>query len=69
MSMAGRWWSPLTESFQMASRTNVRSRYNIRRGAMDDCLAAWCCRPCSLTQQSREIELEENSFEGFSQSK
>jgi Cys-rich protein (TIGR01571 family) len=53
----------------MASRTNVRSRYNIRRGAMDDCLAAWCCRPCSLTQQSREIELEENSFEGFSQSK
>ncbi|KAN0139505.1 PLAC8 family domain containing protein [Lactarius tabidus] len=51
----------------MKSRANVRSRYNIHGSDRDDCLTAYFCRPCALTQQSREIELEENSFEGFSQ--
>jgi Cys-rich protein (TIGR01571 family) len=61
-------WS-LSTSIQIQNRGNIRSRYNIRGGSMDDCLTSYCCRSCALTQERREIELEENSFEGFSQSK
>jgi hypothetical protein len=43
-------------------RQSVRERYNIRGDTVDDALAACCCSPCELTQQSREIELEEASF-------
>ncbi|KAN0139171.1 PLAC8 family domain containing protein [Lactarius tabidus] len=53
----------------IADRVKVRSRYNIRGGTMNDCLTASFCRPCLLTQQSREIALEENSFGEFSQFK
>jgi len=51
------------------NRSNIRSRYNIRGSTMNDCATSIFCRCCSLTQERREIELEENSFEGFSQSK
>lgn len=27
-------------------------------------LCTWCCVPCALTQESREIELEEESLRG-----
>ncbi|KAF9524337.1 PLAC8-domain-containing protein [Crepidotus variabilis] len=47
---------------QMMLRGEIRSRYNISGGACGDCLAAACCMPCQLTQESREIELEEQSF-------
>ncbi|KAN0139504.1 PLAC8 family domain containing protein, partial [Lactarius tabidus] len=53
----------------IANRANLRSRYNIRGSTVDDCFTSWCCHSCSLTQESREITLEENSFEEFSQSK
>ena len=53
----------------MGTRTDVRERYGIRGGATSDFLVSWCCAFCALTQERREIELEENSFEGFSQSK
>jgi hypothetical protein len=43
----------------MQTRAEVRERYGIRRDAIGDCLALWCCRPCSLTQERREIELEQ----------
>ena len=59
----------LNRSVQLGDRRNLRSRYNIRGSAVNDCLTAWCCRSCALTQERREIELEENSFEEFSQSK
>ncbi|KAI9457431.1 PLAC8 family-domain-containing protein [Russula earlei] len=42
--------------------TDVRERYGIRGSPICDCFKAWCCRPCSLTQERREIELEENSL-------
>ncbi|KAI9450097.1 PLAC8 family-domain-containing protein [Lactarius psammicola] len=54
---------------QIGTRADIRSRYGIRGGTVGDCLTSWCCHSCSLTQERREIELEENSFEGFSQSK
>ena len=37
-------------------------RYGIRGDAVTDCLASACCRPCALTQERREMELEEGSF-------
>ncbi|KAJ7644133.1 PLAC8-domain-containing protein [Roridomyces roridus] len=46
----------------MGGRQMVRSRYAIRGDQASDCLLACCCAPCSLTQQSREIELEEQSL-------
>ncbi|KAI9430039.1 PLAC8-domain-containing protein [Lactarius indigo] len=54
---------------QIGDRAEVRARYGIRGGTVGDCLTSCFCDPCSLTQERREIELEENSFEGFSQSK
>ncbi|KAH8980663.1 PLAC8-domain-containing protein [Lactarius akahatsu] len=53
---------------QIGTRADIRGRYNIRGDTVGDCLTSWCCHSCSLTQERREIELEENSFEGFSQS-
>ncbi|KAH9046620.1 PLAC8 family-domain-containing protein, partial [Lactarius hengduanensis] len=54
---------------QIGTRADIRARYSIRGSSMDDCLTSWCCHSCSLTQERREIELEENSFEGVSQPK
>ncbi|KAH9046617.1 PLAC8-domain-containing protein [Lactarius hengduanensis] len=51
---------------QIGGRSDIRARYNIRGGTVGDCLTSCFCDPCSLTQERREIELEENSFEGFS---
>jgi Cys-rich protein (TIGR01571 family) len=48
---------------QIHTRTEARERYGIRGDTYNDCLTAWLCRPCSLTQERREIELEEGSFE------
>jgi Cys-rich protein (TIGR01571 family) len=59
----------LNQGAQISSRADIRARYGIRGGTISDCFTSWCCRCCSLTQERREIELEENSFEGFSQSK
>jgi Cys-rich protein (TIGR01571 family) len=47
---------------QIRTREDIRERYSIRGDAIGDCVASWCCRPCALTQERREIELEENSF-------
>ncbi|EAU82184.2 hypothetical protein CC1G_11374 [Coprinopsis cinerea okayama7 len=48
--------------FQMMNREKIRSRYSIRGGGCGDCLTACCCTPCELVQESRELELEEQSF-------
>ncbi|KAF8157214.1 PLAC8 family-domain-containing protein [Crassisporium funariophilum] len=48
--------------FQMSNRKHVRQRYNIKGGGCGDCLTSFFCAPCQLTQDSREIELEEQSF-------
>jgi len=51
-----------THRAQLRTREEVRERYGIRGAAFGDCLSSWCCRPCALTQERREIELEESSF-------
>lgn len=48
----------------MTTRANTRARYRIKGNGGGDCLAVFCCTPCELTQESREIELEEASFAG-----
>ncbi|KAJ7784566.1 PLAC8-domain-containing protein [Mycena metata] len=55
----------------MGGRGLTRGRYSIRGDTATDFALACCCGPCSLTQESREIELEEQSLghpgAGFSQ--
>ncbi|KAH6908820.1 PLAC8 family-domain-containing protein [Coprinopsis sp. MPI-PUGE-AT-0042] len=47
---------------QMWNRGDMRQRYNIKgSGCGDFCTACWCV-PCELTQESRELELEEQSL-------
>jgi len=48
---------------QIRTREEIRERYGIRSSPINDCLVSWCCNPCSLTQERREIELEETNFE------
>jgi len=46
----------------MGSRSDIRSRYGIRGEGIGDCLNSLFCRPCALTQERRELELEEGSI-------
>jgi Cys-rich protein (TIGR01571 family) len=46
----------------MELRKNVRERYNIEGGKVEDCCIAFCCTSCDLTQVSRELELEERDL-------
>jgi len=50
------WW------LQIRHREEIRERYGIRGSPLSDCFVSWCCRACSLTQERREIELEEGNF-------
>ncbi|KAH9171087.1 PLAC8 family-domain-containing protein [Lactarius sanguifluus] len=47
---------------QIGERTDIRARYSIRGSTFEDCVTSWCCTPCVLTQEHREIELEKKSF-------
>ncbi|TFK71587.1 PLAC8-domain-containing protein [Pluteus cervinus] len=47
---------------EIPNRSNIRSRYGIKGGCLGDCCTIWCCNPCALTQESRELELEEISL-------
>ncbi|KAI0286347.1 PLAC8 family-domain-containing protein [Russula brevipes] len=47
---------------QIHTRAEVRERYGVDGSAVGDCFSAWCCRPCALTQERREIELEERNM-------
>ncbi|KAF8891484.1 PLAC8 family-domain-containing protein [Gymnopilus junonius] len=49
---------------QMSNRGNIRGRYNVKGGTCGDCCTALWCTPCELTQESRELDLEEASFSG-----
>jgi len=48
---------------QLRSREEVRERYGIRGGPFEDLLSSCIFRACALTQERREIELEEGSFQ------
>ncbi|KAJ6468010.1 PLAC8-domain-containing protein [Mycena vitilis] len=43
-------------------RGQTRTRYAIHGGACGDFCVTCCCAGCALTQESREIELEEQSL-------
>ncbi|PVG00811.1 PLAC8-domain-containing protein [Serendipita vermifera] len=47
---------------QIGNREKIRSRYRIEGGTCGDCCVSWCCHSCALTQESRELELEERSM-------
>ncbi|KAF8467959.1 PLAC8 family-domain-containing protein [Russula ochroleuca] len=49
-------------AMQIRTRAEVRERYGIRGDSSEDCIISLCYRPLALTQERREIELEENSF-------
>ncbi|KAH9478046.1 Cell number regulator 11 [Psilocybe cubensis] len=49
-------------AIQIPNRASVRRRYNIEGDWLGDCAAALFCSPCELSQESREIDLEEQSF-------
>ncbi|KAF8325761.1 PLAC8 family-domain-containing protein [Cantharellus anzutake] len=44
------------------TRREIRNRYNIQGANDSDFLLICCCDPCTLTQESREIALEEDSL-------
>ncbi|TFK59457.1 PLAC8-domain-containing protein [Pluteus cervinus] len=47
---------------QISPRQRLRARYNIVGTPSTDCTAAILCSSCALTQESRELELEEMSL-------
>ncbi|KZT41630.1 PLAC8-domain-containing protein [Sistotremastrum suecicum HHB10207 ss-3] len=47
---------------QIGNRKNIREHYRIEGGGAGDCFYSCCCQPCALTQEAREIELEEQSY-------
>jgi Cys-rich protein (TIGR01571 family) len=47
---------------QLGPREDLRIRYGIRGDAVTDCLISAFCRPCALTQERREMDLEEGSL-------
>ncbi|XP_008299051.1 placenta-specific gene 8 protein [Stegastes partitus] len=48
----------------MAIRSVYRTRYNIKGSMCNDCVAMSCCRPCTLCQLKRDIDLrkQQNIF-------
>jgi Cys-rich protein (TIGR01571 family) len=48
---------------QVQPRAEIRERYAIRGNIINDWLASLCCNPCALTQERREVEVEEASFQ------
>ncbi|KAF8467960.1 PLAC8-domain-containing protein [Russula ochroleuca] len=59
LSFSGFCWAI---KMQSRTRAEVRERYGIREDSNGDYITSWCFAPCALTQERREIELEENSF-------
>lgn len=49
-------------ALQCVARFQTRNRYAIRGNAVEDVLVGAFCAPCSLVQESREIEDEEQAL-------
>jgi len=58
----GLTYCSLSWILQLGPREDIRLRYAVRGDAVTDCLISAFCRPCALTQERRELELEEGSF-------
>ncbi|EIN07649.1 PLAC8-domain-containing protein [Punctularia strigosozonata HHB-11173 SS5] len=48
-------------TLQMDGRKDVRERYEITGSTSSDCATSAFCLPCALTQEARELELEEET--------
>jgi len=48
--------------YAVIGRKEIRERYSIEGNACQDCLHQCFCIPCAITQESREIDLEERSL-------
>ena len=51
-----RWVESWICSPKFFLRGEIRNSYKIKGGAFTDCLTAFCCTPCELTQESRELD-------------
>jgi Cys-rich protein (TIGR01571 family) len=49
-------------ALQISTRKKTRLRYNIAGTDLEDCGTSLCCGPCALTQESKEMGLEETSL-------
>lgn len=52
---------------QVQPRAEIRERYAIRGHVINDWLVSLCCTSCALTQERREVEVEEASFRAAEQ--
>jgi len=52
---------------QISTRASIRTRNGIRGSACTDCMSTSCCPPCELTQQSREMDADENNYRQMSE--
>ena len=41
----------------MGLRGNIRQKFNIYGGGLEDCCLTWCCPCCALAQEAREIKI------------
>lgn len=41
----------------MMNRGDLRRKYNLRDVPCNDCCVHWCCHPCALSQEMRELNL------------
>ena len=48
-------------------KTGLRIKYNLRPEPCDDCLVAWCCPCCALSQEARELQARANDNPGPTQ--
>ncbi|TYH74980.1 hypothetical protein ES332_D05G441600v1 [Gossypium tomentosum] len=37
-------------------RSKLRKQYNLKGGDCGDCMRHFCCEPCALTQEYRELQ-------------
>ncbi|EJT99230.1 PLAC8-domain-containing protein [Dacryopinax primogenitus] len=49
---------------EIMNRGSIRQRYFISGNGCTDCMGAWCCHACVMTQESRELEDEERALQG-----
>ena len=49
-------WNSIHSS-KFLFRGDIRNKYHIKGGAFSDCCTAFCCTPCELTQEARELDV------------
>jgi len=49
---------------QIGLRSSIRDRYRVDGNGCGDCMCSWCCTPCSLAQESLEVQEEEQALMG-----